>query len=540
MRTHARLALAYLLTVLLLAPSATAQVTGESPADRPKIDPPKAAALVVEPDMKKHLRVLAADDMEGRDTGTPGQAKAAEYIRKHLKEAGLKSLVADGSYFQPWNLRSGPANVSGSTIAWKRKGKAGTLRAGGEKRDERQFEALPMTGQGKITATAIFAGFGITAKEYDYDDYAGIDAKGKIVVVLRHEPREDEDSGWNGRTNTEYASFESKYKNAVDHGAAAIVFITDPVNHEEKKRRPEPSGAPGRGRAVEPNNKEAKDIPAVWADYTALAPALGGDAFLVDQQKKIDRTLKPASLALDDLTMTITLKVEGQDLATKNICSFFEGSDPNLKKEFVVLGAHYDHVGVQPGGGSGDKIFNGAGDNASGTTTLLVVAQALAKSGMRPRRSIAFLHFSGEEKGLLGSEYYVAHPLRPLEDVVAMINMDMVGRAPETGLEIVGTQFSPDLRAVVDAETKAMGMKVEYKSGLDFERVLERSDQAPFYKKKIPIAFFTTGLHKDYHKVTDHWDLIIYPNMESVGRAILRTALVVADAPYRPKFEEAK
>ena len=244
--------------------------------------------------------------------------------------------------------------------------------------------------------------------------------------------------------------------------------------------------------------------------------------------------MRPRSEVIEDLKATMTVALDSSDVRTQNVCAFLKGSDPRLESELVVIGAHYDHLGMKRSGS--DRIFNGADDNGSGTTALLAIARALGKSGVRPKRSIALLAFSGEEKGLLGSEFYCAHPLRPLERTVAMFNMDMVGRNYDRGCEVVGTQFSPDLREVVGTAAQGLGLDVEWKTGTGFQRILERSDQAPFYKKNIPIAFFTTGLHKDYHKVSDEWKKINVENLTNVARLVLASTLAVANAQESPQF----
>lgn len=508
-------------------------IVASLPAQEVAVDPNEAKALKLGTAsfVKKQIKIIASDDMEGRETGTVGHNKAAAHIKKQFEKAGLKSLNEDGTYFQKFDVQATPSGT-GCSIKWKRGRKRGTYEGGGRRSSERHFTVFGFSGGGEVTAPVVFAGYGITAPEHEYDDYEQIDVKDKIVLVLRGEPRQNSRNGWNGRDNTKHAEFRAKYDNAVAHGAAGIMIFSG-TNYDENRRKPQP---PRRGNPtpVPPLEGESTAIPAVWLDWDAAAAMAGGAKKIGGWQKAIDEKLKPNSKKISQLKATISI-VAGGRRHTQNVVAFLEGSDPQLKQEFIVLGAHYDHVGIQANGK--DRINNGADDNGSGTVALITIAKMLGEGKLTPRRSIVLLAFSGEEMGLLGSKYYVDHPLRPLENTVAMLNMDMVGRNFDSGCEVIGTQFSPDLRKLIDTHRKALKMKVVFKPGTGPERILERSDQGPFYKKDIPIAFFTTGLHGDYHKPSDHWQLIKTKNLAKIAKLITVTAMRVANADERPAFK---
>lgn len=489
----------------------------------------KALKLATPSFVKKHIKVIAGDAMEGRETGMPGHQKAAEYLRDHFKKMGLASLVEDGTYFQRFDVVQAPSGA-GCFVAWKRGRKK--KRYDGSPRG-REFAVLPDSGSGEVTAPVVFAGYGITAPEREYDDYAQLNVKKKIVLIMRGQPRLGEKDGWDSGKATSHATFKAKYDNAVSHGAVGLIVFSGP-NYDADRRRPQPAR---RGRATQapPLEKDTDDIPAVWVDYDIAAAMAGGSKKILSWHKKIDKAMKPASKVVPQLKATLSVAAGGRR-KTQNVAAFLKGSDPQLAQEFIVLGAHYDHVGLLPDGK--DRINNGADDNGSGTVALMTIAKMLGDGKLEPRRSIVLLAFSGEEMGLLGSKYYVEHPLRPIENTVAMLNMDMVGRNYDSGCEVIGTQFSPDLRRVIDTHRKSLKLKVIFKPGTGPENILERSDQGPFYKRGVPVAFFTTGLHKDYHKPSDHWQLIKTKNLAKIAKLITVTAMRVANADARPAFKQ--
>jgi Zn-dependent M28 family amino/carboxypeptidase len=284
----------------------------------------------------------------------------------------------------------------------------------------------------------------------------------------------------------------------------------------------------------------------------AMLAASGKD--IAGIKAAIDRDLKPVAMALAGVEAEIRVVLtESRRTRTVNVVGMIEGSDPKLKDETILLGAHWDHVGVAADG----SVYTGADDNASGTAALVETARALAESGAKPRRSIVFAAFAAEERGLLGSSYYAARPPRPLETTRAMINMDMVGRnetpIPSTKslfefaadssneLNIVGTFYSPDLRAAIERANRGAGLDLNYKWDQESSQsIFSRSDQFPFAALGVPAVFFFSGLHPDYHQTRDTPDLINYGKMTKVVKLAVATALDVAGAAAPPRFSEKR
>jgi Zn-dependent M28 family amino/carboxypeptidase len=262
-------------------------------------------------------------------------------------------------------------------------------------------------------------------------------------------------------------------------------------------------------------------------------------------QTGIDRTLRPHSFVIPGTIVTMKRSFTKRQLwPARNVLAVFEGSDPSLKNQFVVVSAHYDHGGV-----IGDRIYPGADDNASGTVAVLEIARAFVRGGIRPRRSILFIVFDAEERGVLGSGFYITHPVVSLENTVADLNMDMIGRDEESRtwnttpeqnrqrVNIVGTLYNPELRSVIEAENRYTGLELDYKTDTqDPDRWFARSDHFLFAMKSIPMALFNTGENADYHTENDTWDKINYPKMTKIIQLVFRTSVAVANRNDRIKF----
>ena len=403
-----------------------------------------------------------------------------------------------------------------------------------------------------ISAPVVFAGFGITAPELNYDDYAGIDARGKIVLIFDHEPQEtDAKSIFNGKGSTRYAGSYAKTLNAQKHGAVAVLMVSEPnrKHPSNQERLARIRSANERGRI--PNQVlEVSElrIPLVGINDQIADELLGGQAKAL--QKSIDDTLKPASRALAGVSADVKLTVaEKRKAASANVLGVIEGSDPKLKAETIVFAAHYDHDGLAPNG-----VYAGADDDGSGTVGVIALAQAFAKNEIKPRRSLLFAIFAAEERGLLGSYYYVAHPLRPLAGTRAVINFDMIGRnetesqqttgllqiAKDTSneLNLIGANYSLDYKEVVENANLSIGLKLNYK--WDEEPALNiyfRSDHYPFALHDVPALWWFTGFHPDYHKTTDTVEKINFEKMEKIVRLAFLAGFRFADDPNAPKFQ---
>ncbi|PYS12859.1 MAG: aminopeptidase, partial [Acidobacteria bacterium] len=356
------------------------------------------------------------------------------------------------------------------------------------------FAPLPFSNTAAFDGPLVFAGYGITAPELEYDDYQTIDATGAIVLVLRHQPQETQDrSPFN---SSQHNTFINKAINAKQHGARGIIFITD-LNHEDEEV----------GGATRGADTDDLGIPAVHAKRAPLLKLFvdaGKDLGMI--QKKIDTNLQPQSFELP-VRAHIATDIVRTRKTVKNVVAGITGSDPALQNEWVIVGAHYDHLGL------GDRnslapsqigqIHHGADDNASGTAGVLELSRLAAMNKNEWKRSVLFITFAGEETGLLGSSYFANHPTIPLNNTMAMLNMDMIGRLNNDRLFIGGVGTSPSFRSWLEELNNSVHLHLDYSdSGYG------ASDHMSFNAKKLPVLFFFSGLHTDYHKPTDTADKI--------------------------------
>ncbi len=482
--------------------------------------------------LKADVSYLADDDREGRAPGTKGIEAAAAYIAGEFQGLGLKPAPGADNFFQPFTI-SGNAKLGKPAELAFHGPDDKTLGAAKE-----DVSPLAIGVGGKLEkAGIVFAGYGITAKGAaaggEYDDYAGLDVKGKVVLILRREPRRDQpESPFGGRRPSDFATFRHKATNAFQHGAAAVLLANDVG---EVKKEDHLLGLNQAGPDVN------SAIPFVMITR-ALADRLleaAGQPKLEAMEKEIDTDLKPRSRELKDWTLSADVDIARNELKTKNVVAVLEGSGP-LADETVVIGGHYDHLG-RGGMLSGSLSFlssdihNGADDNASGTAMVLEMARRLARRPDAPPRRVVFMAFSGEEKGLLGSQYYVSHPLIPLDKTVMMVNFDMVGRLNDKQeLTMIGTGTVPGMDALTAALGASTGMKIKTISGLTDG--FGGSDHESFYNKKIPVLFAFTGVHKDYHRTTDDSDRINFAGMARIADYCELLLLDVIRRPERPEF----
>jgi aminopeptidase YwaD len=463
------------------------------------------------------VRELAGPAMDGRAAGTPGADRAAAYVAGHFQRIGLKPLGDQGTYFQRFpvltRVRPGPDN---------------TLRvaAGGQARafvPGTDFLPFAFSDDGDVRGEAVFAGYGITAPPLGYDDYAGLDVQGKVVLVMTGEPQEQNPAGpFRASEHFHYSELRHKILNAREHGAAAIVVVEQPG-------RPQDAPHPLRGTTP------AWGIVAMSATRAvaeALLAPLG--LGLAGLQAEIDRALTPRSRALAGVTAELRVRLLRERGETANVVGLLPGTDATLRDEAVVVGAHYDHLGrgnpasLDPTH-AGD-IHPGADDNASGTAAVVGLAEAFARSG-GARRSLVFVAFSGEEIGLLGSTHYVRHAPVPLERTVAMVNFDMVGRLRDDKLHVMGVDTGRGLRALVEQAAAGLGLTLALRGD-----GVAPSDHTPFLSRERPVLFFFTGTHADYHRPSDTWDKINAEGIRKVAALAYRTARALAERDGQLEF----
>jgi len=481
--------------------------------------------------LRGDVSFLADDQREGRAPGTSGIEAAADYLATAFKDLGLKPAPGAQEYFQPFTISGFP--TLGKEQELSLEGPDGKTFKGEFKTD---YTPLAIGTAGTVeNAPLVFAGYGITAsnadKKLDYDDYAGVDVKGKVVLLLRREPRQDKaDSPFDGKRDSDFATFRHKATNAFQHGAAAVLLVNDHYAlHGESDHLLSFGAAGGETNSTIPFLMVSR----AFADQVLAA---AGEPSLEQLETQIDSDLKPKSRELKGWSVTSTVHIDRKSIATKNVVGVLEGAGP-LADETIVIGAHYDHLGN--GGfmsgslaGSSREIHNGADDNASGTAMVVEMARRLTRRSDPLPRRVVFIAFSGEERGLLGSKYYVDHPLIPLQSTVMMVNFDMVGRLNDKSeLTVYGTGTTPGIDNLVDALGKSSGFTIK-----KVAEGLGPSDQQSFYLKDIPVLFAFTGTHRDYHRPSDDTDRINFTGMTRIADFSELLLLDLVRRPQRPEF----
>ena len=451
------------------------------------------------------VKVLADPVLEGRGIGTHGLDSAGVFIAAEMRQRGLQPCGDQGTYFQSFEVTTGVSV-----------GEPGGLAAAGLKLSTgAEFQPLGFSTNGTVREPVVFAGYGITAPGYEYDDYAGLDARDKLVLVFTNEPGEmDSTSKFDGSVNTPYAELRTKAINAREHGALGLLVVNGPRYH---------AGEPLRAARSDGGGYMSSGLlAAAISERAAEALMANAKPKLLDAQMAIDQGGKPHSFALaESATVTVTLKRARATI--RNVLGMIPGRDTTRT---LVVGAHYDHLGYgQEGSLAPDSHLPhlGADDNASGVAAMLGVARSegrRATSGRRPTHTLVFCAFTGEEAGLLGSGHFVEDPPRPLESVDAMLNMDMVGRLRDNKLMVMGVGTAEELPGLVASTNQSIG-KFDLKTSTDG---YGPSDHSSFHKKQIPVLFLFTGAHADYHKPSDTWDKINYPGLVQV--AAYATALI--------------
>ncbi len=470
-----------------------------------------------------YVKYLSSDPLKGRATGSPELDKAADYIASKFHDSGLQPLHGS-SYYQDFVVTTSARLGSHNSLVIP--GVRGGTHLKKALRLQKDYIPLNLSARGRVSGKVVFAGYGITAPEYRYDDYAGLDVKGKLVLVLRHEPQEfDAKSVFEGKSYTAHAPFFNKASNAKMHGARAILLVNDVAAHPTEEDRLEKFGTTiGPGNCGIPAVQVTAEVASAWL-------ALAGKK-LTDIEANIDRSLQPESFALPDtFHVDVNADVERETKTVHNVGAYLPGDSD----EYVIVGAHYDHLGLGEqfslAPAQAGTIHPGADDNASGTAGVLELAHMLAR-GPKHKRGVLFLTFAGEELGLLGSEYYVEHPELPLSKAVAMINMDMIGRIREEKIFIsgagTGTTFDHILRSAA--------IRHPFHTDFSEQGGYDASDHTSFTGKQVPVLFFFSGLHSDYHKPSDTWDKIDAPQAVKLLAYIGDVVGQLEDDPGRPQF----
>ncbi|UCE06512.1 MAG: M28 family peptidase, partial [bacterium] len=323
--------------------------------------------------------------------------------------------------------------------------------------------------------------------------------------------------------------------NAMDHGAVGLLLVSTPIRRFRRPPNPWPSlmrSAPEDAVPLTLEEKAEKRIVCMRIGKKLADDLLMGTVYTYEEiHQKIDETLTAQSFEIPGKTVTMETVLDAEKFPTQNVVGFWQGTDPELNKEIIVIGAHYDHVGV-----SNDSIYNGADDNASGTAGVMEIAEAFTQCNTRPKRSLLFMTFAGEEKGLFGSRYYTDDPVFPINNIVAMINLDMISRNDTNEVAIIGSATSSDLKAINEQANETIGMELAY----DQENYFLNSDHYPFYKKDIPVLLYNTKMTPDLHKPSDDPEKIIPEKMARIGRLVFSAAWLVANRTERPNFTRVR
>jgi len=477
-------------------------------------------------DIQYHVNYLASDSLEGRLAGTPGCEKAAGYITAEFTRFGLQPLGGNNGYEQKFDfvgeVKLGPNNQ----VTFQRSGDDTTLAVNSD------FIPAGFSASDSVSGEVVFAGYGIAAGEQGYDDYAGLEASGKIVMVLQYSPASND-------PHTSFAKFEPiRYKalQARQHGAKALLVV---VGLEEKPAVNGQTASPlpklRFDRAAADAGLPVIYITAPAADWL-VAPS--GNS-IKNLQTQINKNQKPASFLIAGVQAMVATEIKQERRVSANLIGKLAGSDPQLKEQTVIIGAHYDHLGRSSEGAldpeKENEIRNGADDNASGTAGVLELAQYFAAQKKRPRRSLIFMAFSAEERGLLGSSHYVNHPVLPLEQTTAMINMDMIGRMKDSVLVVHGVGTAPQWQPAIERLQPSYSFKLTLK-----KEGPGPSDHESFYRKNIPVLFFFTNQHEDYHRVTDDAEKINAQDQARILQLVAQIVEEVADQDSTLHFTKAE
>jgi hypothetical protein len=462
------------------------------------------------------IKHLTSKEFKGRASGSPELDKAARFLAKEFHKAGLRPL--GGSYLQPFPVSEKSTMGPGNSLAYKLVDKEATLKAG------ETFAPFSFSASGSATGQVVFVGYGISASEYQYDDYAGIDVRGKIALILRHEPQEfDSESKFEGRVYSEHSQLFSKALNARSHGAIAVLYVNDTASH----------GSDALEKFVSLPGPADPGIPFVQIaseHVDAWFAAAGQD--LKKVQEDIDHTLTPQSFAFPaSLQVTLHADVQHTTRDVSNVVGYIPGSTD----EYVIVGAHYDHLGLGEqyslAPEKAGTMHPGADDNASGVAGVLALARYFG-SHAKPVRGIIFMAFAGEELGLLGSVHYANHPLLPVGNARLMINMDMIGRIRDRKVMVGGATAGSPLREILDT----LGAKYKLDLDLSDSSVYGSSDHTSFKSKRIQTLFFFSGLHADYHRPSDTWEKIDAPATVELLHLIADLLNIVITPVSKPQF----
>ena len=479
-------------------------------AQTPNVAPADATRYLAD------VKALASPEMEGRGAGTKGIERAAQRVERRYRSLGLEPAGTHG-FLQPFTVVTGAKMKPDNSL---------TIKGGADPTPltlNHDYVPISFSSSGTVSARLVFAGYGATAPEFGYDDYAGVDVKDKVVVVMRYEPEAfAEKSGRHGLTR--HAQLITKAINARNHGAKAVVLLNGKLGDGEEDLLQKFGSTSG---------PEDAGIMLVQVKNAVVDGSLkGAGKSLEEVEMQIAHSGKPNSFAMGtDLQATLKVDIEATRAPVNNVLAYL----PGKTDEYVILGAHYDHLGRGDSNSLAPsqigQVHPGADDNASGTSGVLELARLLAPLKGQLPRGILFMSFAGEELGLLGSAEWVRHPTHPVDKAVAMLNMDMIGRIKDEKVYVGGVGTGSTFKALLEQDQPQSGFKLEYSAG-----GYSASDHTSFVSQKIPVLFFFSGLHSDYHKPSDTWNKIDAKDAAHLLDLVDRLALQIDEATERPQF----
>ena len=472
--------------------------------------------VITENEVLEHIKVLADDQLEGRFPGSKGSSRAINYIIRQFKAAGIEPAGESG-YLQEFDFITGVSLGKDNYLNIEKTAYTNAV----------DYTPLAFSSAGEVSAPVVFAGYGLSMDEdsLKWDDYSGVDAEGKWVLIFRGDPEPDNPHSAFAR----HAALRKKIVVARDNGAAGILFVSPYQNQFE----PEELIPRKVNHRFSNAGLPALQITRAVADSLLLSVG----ASVKSIQEKIESTGKPYSFNIAE-TVSAKIDLVVSSVEIPNIIGILPGNDPVLKNEYIVLGAHFDHLGYG-GTGSGSlqpdtvAVHNGADDNASGVAGIIELGERLAANRTALKRSVLLMCYNAEEEGLLGSKYFIKNPLVDLENIALMINMDMIGRYNDK-LVIGGVGTSPDFETLLNEFNRSHQLEVSFSS-----EGFGPSDHASFYLEDVPVLFFFTGTHEDYHKPGDDWNKINAEGEVHILNYVYDIALYLNQLDEKPVFTEA-
>lgn len=479
-------------------------------------------------DLKAHMKFLASDELEGRDTGEPGLYVAARYLASQAEKEGLKPVNGEEGYFQHFIIHERTYDREKCRAVVSTPGNNLVVN-----RDPIYTYPVLRRDSFVIEGEVVFAGYGINDQESGYNDFRDLDVSGKVVLIMNRAPMNEDGTKMKigGQKYSGIRSSRNKMPFITSQNPKAVLVVNDPKSRIESTSDLNSGMARYLSRSRSLDQPEGESDASVGQPIRLMIPRSLADQILQasgrnlqELQMEIDRDVAPHSFQMEGTSVRIELFMKHTQIEVPNVFGVIQGSDPKLKDEMILYLAHFDHLGTDRQGG----VYNGADDNASGTTGLLEIAQAFMNEKKPPSRSIGFLWVSAEEIGLFGSEYFADHPLVPIQEIVGVINLDMIGRtkteedllSTRSDLTIAGGDTVKVIGGMQSSLMMDINKKVLKESGMvgnyEFndlnhpDRYFFRSDHINFARKDIPVLFYSTGTHNDYHRVTDTEDRIDY------------------------------